>query len=106
MNKVRYTYSQKYIWEEKDHMQDLGNTQFFKVELEPETGVKVILSAVYEALTEKGYNPVNQIVGYIMSGDPTYITSYKNARSLIMKVERDELVEELLTEYIKKNNWE
>ena len=87
------------------NMQDLGNTQFFKVELEPETGVKVILSAVYEALTEKGYNPVNQIVGYIMSGDPTYITSYKNARSLIMKVERDELVEELLTEYIKKNHW-
>ena len=83
-------------------MQDLGNTQFFKVEAEPETGVKVILSAVFEALTEKGYNPVNQIVGYIMSGDPTYITSYKNARSLIMKVERDELVEELFREYIKK----
>ena len=73
-------------------MQDLGHTQFFQVEVEPETGVKVILSAVFEALTEKGYNPVNQIVGYIMSGDPTYITSYKNARSLIMKVERDELV--------------
>ena len=86
-------------------MQDLGNTQFFQVEVEPETGVKVILSAVFEALTEKGYNPVNQIVGYIMSGDPTYITSYKNARSLIMKVERDELVEELFKEYIKNNNW-
>ena len=87
-------------------MQDLGNTQFFQVEVEPETGVKVILSSVFEALTEKGYNPVNQIVGYIMSGDPTYITSYKNARSLIMKVERDELVEELFKEYIKNNNWE
>ena len=86
-------------------MQDLGNTQFFKVEAEPETGVKVILSAVFEALTEKGYNPVNQIVGYIMSGDPTYITSYKNARSLIMKIERDELVEELFREYIKNNRW-
>ena len=86
-------------------MQDLGHTQFFQVEVEPETGVKVILSAVYEALTEKGYNPVNQIVGYIMSGDPTYITSYKNARSLIMKVERDELVEELFREYIKNNRW-
>ena len=86
-------------------MQDLGNTQFFKVEAEPETGVKVILSAVFEALTEKGYNPVNQIVGYIMSGDPTYITSYRNARSLIMKVERDELVEELFREYIKNNRW-
>ena len=86
-------------------MQDLGNTQFFKVEAEPETGVKVILSAVFEALTEKGYNPVNQIVGYIMSGDPTYITSYKNARSLIMKVERDELVEELFRSDIKHNHW-
>ena len=65
-----------------------------------------MLSTVYEAMTEKGYNPVNQIVGYIMSGDPTYITSHKNARSLIMKVERDELVEELLVEYIKNNNWD
>lgn len=86
-------------------MQDLGNTQYFKVETEPETGAKLVLAEVYEALTEKGYNPVNQIVGYIMSGDPTYITSYKNARSLIMKVERDELVEELLTEYIRTKGW-
>ena len=86
--------------------QDLGNTQFFKVEAEPETGVKIVLSTVYEALTEKGYNPVNQIVGYIMSGDPTYITSHKNARSLIMKVERDEIVEEILSSYIKNNHWE
>ena len=85
--------------------QDLGNTQFFKVEIEPETGVKKVLEVVYEALMEKGYNPVNQIVGYIMSGDPTYITSHKGARSLIMKVERDELVEEMLTEYIRANNW-
>ena len=81
-------------------MQDLGNTRFFKVETD-KTTVKEILAQVYAALTEKGYNPVNQIVGYIMSGDSTYITSYKNARSLIMKVERDELVEEMLTEYIK-----
>ena len=87
-------------------MQDLGNTLFFKVESEPETGVKVILSEVYQALTEKGYNPVNQIVGYIMSGDPTYITSHKGARSMIMKVERDELEEELLNEYIKNKSWE
>ncbi len=86
-------------------MQDLGNTQFFKVETDT-TSVNKILSSVYEALTEKGYNPVNQIVGYIMSGDPTYITSYKNARSMIMKVERDELVEEMLTQYIKSNHWE
>ena len=64
------------------------------------------LDKVYHALVEKGYNPVNQIVGYIMSGDPTYITSYKGARNLIMKVERDELVEELLIEYIRNNHWE
>ena len=87
-------------------MQDLGNTQYFKVETEPETGARLVLAEVYEALTEKGYNPVNQIVGYIMSGDPTYITSHKNARSLIMKVERDEMVEELLTEYISAKNWQ
>ena len=85
-------------------MQDLGNTQYFKVQVEPENGVKVILAAVYEALSEKGYNPVNQIVGYIMSGDPTYITSHNNARALIMRVERDELVEEMLKEYIKNNH--
>ena len=58
-------------------MQDLENTQYFKVEVEPENGVKMILSEVYEALSEKGYDPVSQIVGYIMSGDPTYITSYR-----------------------------
>ena len=85
-------------------MQDLGNTRFFKVETD-KTTVKEILAQVYAALTEKGYNPVNQIVGYIMSGDPTYITSYKNARSLIMKVERDELVEEMLKQYIEANHW-
>ena len=86
-------------------MRDIESTQFFSVETEPETGVEVVLTTVYEALTEKGYNPVNQIVGYIMSGDPTYITSHRNARSLIMKVERDELVEELLTEYIHAKGW-
>ena len=85
--------------------QDLGSTQFFKVEVPQETGVKKVLEIVYEALVEKGYNPVNQIVGYIMSGDPTYITSHNGARSLIMKVERDELVEEMLTEYIRNNHW-
>ena len=83
-----------------------NNTQFFHVVKEQEYDVASILKDVYEALTEKGYNPVNQIVGYIMSGDPTYITSYKNARSMIMKVERDELVEELLREYIKNRSWE
>lgn len=62
--------------------------------------VSEVLQQVYTALTEKGYNPVNQIVGYIMSGDPTYITSHKNARSLIRKVERDEILELLLSAYI------
>ncbi len=84
-------------------MQDKNQTQFFKVQKEPEIQVKDVLEYVYRALSEKGYNPLNQIVGYIMSGDPTYITSHNNARSLIMKVERDELVEELLNAYIKNN---
>lgn len=83
-----------------------NNTQFFDVVKEPVYDVASIVRDVYEALNEKGYNPVNQIVGYIMSGDPTYITSYKNARSLIMKVERDEIVEELLKSYIDNNKWE
>lgn len=87
-------------------MQELGNTQFVKATPEQETNVKKVLADVYKALSEKGYNPVNQIVGYIMSGDPTYITSHKNARSLIMRVERDELVEEMLQEYIISNGWE
>ena len=77
-------------------MKDLNNTQFFRVEPAPQIQAKDILEIVYQALREKGYNPVNQIVGYIMSGDPTYITSYMGARSLIMKMERDELVEEML----------
>lgn len=84
-------------------MADVSNTQYFKVNNDTEIAVKDILEAVYIALTEKGYNPVNQIIGYIMSGDPTYITSYRNARYLIMKVERDELIEELLTNYIDVN---
>ena len=84
-------------------MQNINNTQFFKVEKVPELQISDVIKIVHEALVEKGYNPVNQIVGYIMSGDPTYITSHKNARSLIMKVERDELVEEVLKEYIRNN---
>jgi len=62
-----------------------------------------ILMEVYRALKEKGYKPVNQIVGYILSGDPTYITSYKNARSLINKLERDELLEEIVCFYLREN---
>ena len=82
-------------------MKDITNTQFFQVETGPQIQAKDILEIVYNALVEKGYNPVNQIVGYIMSGDPTYITSDNGARSLVMKVERDEIVEELLKAYIR-----
>lgn len=85
---------------------NINNTQFFTVQKEPELQVSDLLEIVYKALKEKGYNPVNQIVGYIMSGDPTYITSHNNARSLIMKVERDELVEEVLKTYIENSAWD
>ncbi len=80
---------------------NLDSTQFFNVKNIPDISVKEVLDSVYHAMVEKGYNPVNQIVGYIMSGDPTYITSHNGARSKIMKVERDELVEELLKAYIR-----
>ena len=80
---------------------NIHDTQFFQAVQENKMNVNQVLQLVYEALSEKGYNPVNQIVGYVMSGDPTYITSHKNARSLIMKVERDEILEELLSYYIK-----
>ncbi len=83
-------------------MKKLENTQYFKIQSDQELKVGDVLQLVYQAMTEKGYDPVNQIVGYIMSGDPTYITSHKGARSLIMKVERDELVEELLRVYVDK----
>ena len=82
-------------------MQDKNQTQFFKVEKEPEIQVKDVLEIVYRSLSEKGYNPLNQIVGYIMSGDPTYITSHKGARSMIMKLERDEILEELMHYYLE-----
>ncbi len=87
-------------------MSKLSNTQFFQVENGPQIQAKDILEIVYDALREKGYNPVSQIVGYIMSGDPIYITSHNGARSLIMKMERDELVEEMLKTYIKHHSWE
>ena len=87
-------------------MKNMTNTQFFQVESGTQISAKDILEIVYKALSEKGYNPVNQIVGYIMSGDPTYITSHNGARSLIMKMERDELVEEMLKTYIEHNEWE
>ena len=75
-------------------------TMNFKVERDKDIKAKELLKEVYEALVEKGYNPVNQIVGYILSGDPTYITSHKNARNLIRKIERDELLEKMVKNYI------
>lgn len=87
-------------------MGKLSNTQFFQVENGPQIQAKDILEIVYQALREKGYNPTSQMVGYIMSGDPTYITSHNGARSLIMKMERDELVEEMFKSYIKHHSWE
>ena len=80
---------------DKEHTQDVNLEREYVVE------VSDIVRDVYEALAEKGYNPVNQIVGYIMSGDPTYITSHKGARSLIMKAERDEILELLMENYIE-----
>jgi len=82
--------------------EDMNNQNTQDIGIIRETMIEVpdILAQVYEALSEKGYNPVSQIVGYVMSGDPTYITSYKNARSLIMKAERDEIIEVLLENYI------
>lgn len=75
-------------------------TMNFKVERDKNVKAKEILKEVYEALAEKGYNPINQIVGYILSGDPTYITSHKNARNLIRMIERDELLEKMVKNYI------
>ena len=84
-------------------MTDLDHTMMFKVKTEEEVNeARQILKEVYEALKEKGYNPINQLVGYLLSGDPAYITSYKNARSNIRKLERDELLEEMVGVYLKK----
>ena len=82
-------------------MSDMTNTQFFRVADEQHIEVSDILNTVCKALTEKGYNPINQIVGYIMSGDPTYITSHNNARSLIRHIDRDELLQALVKSYLE-----
>ena len=76
--------------------------RFGAVEKEYTSEAEKIILSVTAALEEKGYNPVNQLVGYILSGDPTYITSHKNARSIIRKLERDELLEEIITDYLKR----
>lgn len=76
-------------------------TQTFSIREEKDMSMKEILYTVYEALGEKGYDPLSQLVGYIISEDPTYITNHKNARSLIRKLDRDELMEELIKNYLK-----
>ena len=75
-------------------------TVSFNVEKEKNKRTKEIVKEVYKALSEKGYNPINQLVGYILSGDPTYITSHNNARKLIRQIERDEVLEEMVKTYI------
>lgn len=83
-------------------MSDINEqTMMFNMEKEKRKQAENIIKNVFEALTEKGYNPVNQIVGYILSGDPSYITSYNNARNMVKQLERDELLEELLLFYIE-----
>ena len=85
----------------KKEIDESLNTQFIDINQTKRISVSEVILRVYQALVERGYNPVNQIVGYIMSGDPTYITSHNNARSLIMKVERDEILEELMRNYVE-----
>lgn len=79
----------------------MDHTMKFDIAAEQENEIKAILKDVYGSLEEKGYNPINQMVGYLLSGDPTYITSYNNARSMIRKIERDELLETLLKSYME-----
>ena len=86
------------------------NTMLFVVPNDKQSEMSQVMSEVYKALKENGYNPLSQLVGYVMSGDPTYITNYKNARSLITRLERDEMIEELfsfyISEHLEKDNGE
>jgi len=76
----------------------------FSIRQEPENEMRLILRQVYQALDEKGYNPISQMVGYILSEDPTYITTHNNARSLVRRIDRDELLQELVREYLSKDD--
>ena len=82
----------------------IDETIRFKLQSDSPEEMKEIMKQVYAALKEKGYNPINQIVGYILSEDPTYITTHNNARSLIRKVDRDELLQQLVKDYLKEDN--
>ncbi|MGI9860116.1 IreB family regulatory phosphoprotein [Moorella naiadis] len=79
---------------------DMQETMMFKVEKEEKVRVRDVLADVQAALQEKGYDPINQLIGYLLSGDPAYITSYRGARNLIRRVERDEILAELLKSYL------
>lgn len=81
-------------------MDDMDFTRKFSIRFEEDQEIKAILTAVYDALKQKGYDPINQIVGYILSEDPTYITNFNNARTLIRKLDRDELLQELVRQYL------
>ena len=83
-------------------MDETKTTIKFKVPTDDKQSMKVILHRVFDALSEKGYNPVNQIVGYLLTEDPTYITNYNNARSMICKIDRDELMQELVRCYLRE----
>ena len=80
---------------------EMDYTRKFSIQNDKDPEIKKILSSVYQSLQEKGYNPINQIVGYILSEDPTYITNYNNARVLIRKLDRDELLQELVKQYLR-----
>ena len=82
-------------------MEDMDFTRKFNIRYEKDQEIKTILTSVYDSLKQKGYDPINQIVGYILSEDPTYITNYNNARSLIRRLDRDELLQELVKQYLR-----
>ncbi len=83
-------------------MGEYEETRFFKVKTEKQNTAREVILEVYRALKEKGHNPVSQIAGYLISGDPTYITSHRNARSLVRQIERDEILEELVRAYVEQ----
>lgn len=83
-------------------MGEFEQTRFFNVKTEKQNAAREIILEVYRALKEKGHNPVSQIAGYLISGDPTYITSHRNARSLVRQIERDEILEELVRAYVEQ----
>ena len=83
-------------------MEDMEFTRKFNIRYEKDQEIKAILTSVYDSLKQKGYDPINQIVGYILSEDPTYITNYNNARTLIRKLDRDELLQELVKQYLSE----